>query len=206
MHELFGFLTAVTLLVGFWPYVSDILKGKTKPERASWVIWAVLLAIAFFTQLAEGARWSLVMPGLDFFIVSFIFILSIKYGAGGFVRRDFIALIIAGVGLVLWAITDQPLTALLIIICIDGLAAYLTIIKTFKKPSTETLLAWIMSSASGFCTILAVNHLRFNLLVYPVFLTIADSAVIVTILLGRKYHDDGAVLSKDVPPMFDKPL
>lgn len=201
----FGILTAVTLLVGFFPYIRDIFKGKTKPERASWLIWAVLLAIAFFAQLAEGAKWSLVMPGLDFFIVSFIFILAVKFGEGGLPKRDIICLFIAGLSLVVWGLTKQPVAALLIIIGIDATAAWLTIYKSYLQPETETLFSWVMSSLSGVCTVLAVNHLRFNLLVYPIFITLADSAVMFAILLGRKHKGGKPKLSKQHPPTFETP-
>ena len=205
IHQLFGWLTAAALLAGFWPYIRDIFKGKTKPERASWVIWGVLLAIAFFTQLSEGAKWSLVMPGLDFFIVSFIFMLSVKYGSGGLIKRDVVSLTVAVFGLVLWGITKQPLTALLIVIGIGAIATYLTLVKTFRAPSTETLFAWIMSSISGICAILAVNHLRFGLLVYPIFIFLADTSVMLTILIGRKHHKNKQKPSKDSPPIFEIP-
>lgn len=204
-HAVFGVLIAVTLLIGIFPYIRDILKGTTKPERASWLIWTVLFAIAFFTQLAEGARWSLIMPGLNFFVVFFIFMLAVKFGSGGLLRRDVISLIVAGLSLVVWALTKQPLAALLIIIAIDGSAAYLTLYKSYLEPETETLFLWIMSVLSGVFTVLTVNHLRFDLLVYPIFITLADSSVVLAILLGRRRQGNTQSLSRQEPPTLGVP-
>ncbi|KKT58129.1 MAG: hypothetical protein UW52_C0064G0012 [Candidatus Gottesmanbacteria bacterium GW2011_GWA1_44_24b] len=67
MLQTFGLLSAVIFPISYFPYVRDTLRGKTKPERASWFIWATLGAIAFFSQLAKGATDSLWLSGLGTF-------------------------------------------------------------------------------------------------------------------------------------------
>ena len=52
---IFGILAGVFSAISYPPYIVAILKGKAKPERASWLIWSVLTAMGFFTQLAVGA-------------------------------------------------------------------------------------------------------------------------------------------------------
>lgn len=116
LQEIFGYLTGVLLIIGFALYLVDIVRGKTKPERASWLIWSVLGGIAFFSQLADGATWSLVLPGIDTLIVFAIFVLSIRYGVGGLLRRDIISLVVAALGLLLWYLSREPLVALLAVL------------------------------------------------------------------------------------------
>jgi len=57
--------SGILIIISFFPYIQDIFKHKTNPQRASWLIWAILGAIAFFSQLAKGATHSLWFTGLQ---------------------------------------------------------------------------------------------------------------------------------------------
>jgi hypothetical protein len=186
MQQFFGVLSGALALVATIPYARDILAGKTKPHRGSFVIWTTLGSIAFFTQLAAGATWSLAFPALDTFMTAFIALLSIKHGSGGINRRDVTGLTLAAIGLVLWYFTKQPLLALLITIGIDAVGTTLTVLKTFDAPHTETFSAWLLSSLGGLSAALAVSHWSFALLVYPLYIFLANAAVDAAILLGKK--------------------
>ena len=168
------------------PYIRDIFLLKTKPVRASWFIWTALGAIAFFSQLAKGATDSLWLVGGQTLAVLIVFLLSLKFGVGGLTKRDIKALIGAAVGLVLWYITDEPLWELFIVIVIDAIGAILTIIKSYDDPESETLSTWFMSGTSGILGALAVGSLNPILLVYPVYLMVANYAVVGAILFGRR--------------------
>jgi hypothetical protein len=186
MHEFLAALTSIILFIGLVPYLRDILRGKTKPERASWFIWGVLGGIAFFSQLAEGASWSLILPAFDSLIGLIIFFFAILYGVGGFTKRDITSLSLAGLGLVAWYLTNQPLTALMIVIGIDAIGAYLTIVKTYEQPETETMFSWLMASLAGIPTLITIDHWYFDLIIYPIYIVIINSAVPLAIYLGRR--------------------
>ena len=119
MTQYFGYLSAIFITLSFLPYLIYIFKGETKPERASWFIWSVLGSIAFFSQLAKGASSSLWLPGIQTIGDISIFIFAIKYGMGGFSRRDKWALGVAGISLILWYITKEAMIALFFAILID---------------------------------------------------------------------------------------
>jgi hypothetical protein len=51
---LLGLLPALIGVVSYAFYVRDILKGRTKPDGASWLIWGVLATIAFAAQFLSG--------------------------------------------------------------------------------------------------------------------------------------------------------
>ena len=183
---IFGLVAGLLSIVSYIPYIRDILKLQTHPERASWLIWSVLGGIAFFSQLAKGATDSLWMTGVQTFGVILIFGFSLKYGVGGLAKRDLLALLAAGIGLLLWYITNEPAIALLIFILIDALGAALTCIKTYEKPESETLVTWTLSGTAGIFGALAVGSLNPILLVYPIYIILANYAVIVAVYLGRK--------------------
>ncbi len=80
----FGILAGLLSVISYIPYVLDTLKGSTKPERATWFIWSVLTTILLFAQLAKGATNSIWLTVVQTFGPILIFLLSIKYGEGGF--------------------------------------------------------------------------------------------------------------------------
>jgi hypothetical protein len=185
MLQFFGLLSGILPMIGVIPYDRDIFKRKTKPHRGSFLIWSVLGGIAFFTQFAKGATWSLFLPGADTLATLSIFILSIRYGTGGLNKRDVGGLLLAALGLILWYFTKQPLTALLIAICVDAVGTILTIIKTWEDPRSETFSSWLLAALGGLFAALAVGRISFALLVYPVYIFVANGAVNVVMLLRK---------------------
>lgn len=186
MLAIFGYISAILSIIMIVPYIRDIFLLKTKPERASWFIWTVLGFISFFSQMAKGATDSLWLTGGQTLAVLIIVLLSIKYGVGGLAKRDIRALIAAGIGLILWYLTKEATWALLIVIAIDCVGSLLTAIKSYEDPESETLSTWIISGTSGIFGVLAVGALNPILLIYPLYIIIANYAIVTTMLLGRR--------------------
>jgi len=186
MQEILGYASGILVILSAVPYIRDIFLLKTKPERASWLIWSVLLVIAFFAQLSKGGTWSLILTGTDLMAVFIIFILSFKYGVGGTKKFDIWALIGAGIGLVLWYLTNDALAALLITIFIDFLGGLLTIIKTYKDPSSETLVAYLMTGFGASLGALSVGENNFSLLIFPIWIGVLNFSIAMTIVLGKR--------------------
>ena len=189
MRAIFGILSGVLPIIGAFPYIRDILRHKTKPHRTSFLIWAALDAIAFASQLAKGATWSLIMPAVCTIAVLTLFALSVQYGVGGFAKKEIAALLMAGIGLILWYFTKEPLVALLIVIGIDAIGMSLTILKTYAHPHTETFSTWLLFSIADLFAAAAVGHWTFSLLIYPLYLCVADAGVCVAILHRRDKVD-----------------
>lgn len=186
MPQIFGYISALLSIIMIIPYVRDILRKKTKPERGSWLIWTVLGFIAFFSQLAKGATDSLWLTAGQTIAVLIIVVLSINYGYGGLGKRDIKALIGAGIGLIFWYMTKEAATALFIIIFVDGIGTLLTAIKSYKDPGSETLTTWIMSGTSGIFGMLAVGNINLILLAYPFYIMLANYVIVAAIILGKR--------------------
>ena len=182
-----GIAAGVIKLIGLIPYVKDIFRKKTKPERATWWIWTILNAVALGALIDAGGKWQLIMIVCQTLITGLIAILSVRFGYGTFRRKDMISIICAVIGVVLWQVTDQPILALLVVIAVDALAALLTAVKTWEDPTTETLSAWIMSTLGDFFGVLAVGTLNTTQLSYPVYILVADAAVMSIIFYRRKH-------------------
>jgi len=188
MAEFFGIVAGLMLLAGAPPYFIDILKGKTKPERATWFIWSVLGVIAFFSQVSLGAHWSLLFAGLDALGSILVFGLSVKYGVGGWTKLDKIALVIAGLGLIVSFVSHQPVVALIGVVLADLSGAALTIRKTYLAPDSETTITWLFVGSSALLGALSVGKWSFGLLLYPVYLAVGNYGVLVAQWLCKILH------------------
>lgn len=186
MRQFFGYLSAIFVILCTIPYIRDVFLRKTKPQRATWLIYSVLGSISFFSQLAEGATFSLWLTGMDTVSVIFIFLLSLKYGVGGVSKRDVRSLIAAAIALVIWYFTKSAVTALYIVIGIDALGTWLTLEKAYKDPDTETPLAWFFCVLGGICSMIAVGSWDIILLSYPAYIVIANLSVVVVVLWRRR--------------------
>lgn len=186
IYQIAGYLSGIAILLSFLPYIKDIFAKKTKPERMSWLIWAILGSISFFSQLAKGGTYSLILAAVQAIGDLLIFLLAIKYGMGGLKRRDVAGLCGAVVGLALWYWTKEAAIALFFAIFIDAIGAFLTTIKSYEKPETETISAWILTFFGGFFACISVGSLNFILLVFPFYICLASLSILIAIKLGKR--------------------
>ncbi len=181
----FGIAAAILDIVGLYPYVRDIFRHKTKPERAMWWIYAVLFFLLFAAQASAGARWLLLVSAT--YVVSSVLaaVLSVRYGYGSFHRRDYLSILMALAGLGVWLFTDRPLLAIIMIIIVDFAGFWLTLVKTWHAPHTETLISWQLSVGSALLSVFAVGSWNLTVLIYPVYAVLATGLLVFIIMYRR---------------------
>lgn len=167
--QLLGQAAAVLALIGIVPYVVSILRHKTKPERASWLIWALVNYSLVFSYHFSGATTTLWLNIAYCATTTMIFLLSLKYGVGGFTRLDIACLIGAAVGLILWWLTDNPVTAVYLNVIVDAIGFLPTIKKAYLYPGTENKLSWNISVAANVCNVLALTTWQFKIALFPIY-------------------------------------
>lgn len=193
MAAFFAILSGLVAVIGGPFYLYDIIKGTTKPARSTWFIWTVQGAIAFGSQAVLGAHWSLLYSGLNFGGNLIVWLLSLKYGFGGWQRIDIAALIIAAGGFVLSVVTHAPTVALVGVIVADFAGTVPTLLKAYRRPASETTITWLALGTSALLAIFSVGSMRWTLWLYPVYLAAANYAVVGAQLLGRWRHMAGGV-------------
>jgi len=191
--QVFGLIAGVLALFSFFPYVRSILKGDTKPERATFAIWTAVNLVAFFSYLASGARDTIWLVLVYTIFQTFVFLLSFKYGMGGFNKLDLICLFGAATGIVLWIITKNPATALFISIFIEFLGLVPTLKKSYLYPKTENTFAWSIAALAAIFNIFAITSFRPEIAVYPFYILLGDGTVALLLLfptlrLRHKHH------------------
>lgn len=186
MLKILGYSSGILMILSVIPYARSIFKLKTKPQRMTWLIWSILTFIAFFSQLAEGGTWSLLLTAGDTIAILIVFVLSLKFGIGGWRRIDIFSLVGASVSLFLWYLTKEPAVALFLIILTDLFGAHLTIVKSWKNPETENWVGWAMCGLGGFLGALAVGEWNFVLISFPFYIFLINSFIALIILFRRK--------------------
>jgi hypothetical protein len=179
-------LAALLAVIDTVPYVRDILRGTTRPQRATWLIWSVLGVAAFAAQAASGPNWSLVMIGSEACVMVLIFVLAIPHGEGGLRPIDLTMLCLAGLGLVGWAIVDEPVVATMFVVVADAIGLGLMVPKTVRDPRSETLSTFVLASVSGVLGAIAVGRLDQALLLYPVYYALGNGVLATIIWTARR--------------------
>ena len=186
MQEFFGYTSGVLMVLSVIPYARSILKGETKPQRMTWLIWSILTIIAFFSQLAEGGTWSLLLTAGDTLAILIVFIFSMKFGVGGYRKIDILSLFGAGISLLFWYLTKEPAVALFLIILTDLIGANLTIKKAWINPRSENWVGWAMCGLGGLLGAFAVGEFNFILLSFPLYICLINSAIAIIVLYRNK--------------------
>ena len=187
MNEFLGVASGIVGVLGYAPYIKDICKKSTKPDRISWLIWMLEYTALFFAQTSVGATWSLWLVGLQLVGVIIIFGLSLKHGVGKFSRSTYLLLLLIAGALAAWHMTDNATLAIIILIAIEASGVVMTVIKTYRRPGSETLSFWYLISCAGILGILAVGRTAsLALYLYPISLVIMSSSVVAASHLGTR--------------------
>lgn len=185
MKEVLGTAAIVLSLVGYIPYVRDVIKGKTKPHAFSWVVWTLVTFIVGIAQLAAGAGWGTVHNLVTGFIGLVILFYALKNKDKDIKRIDVILLVLALLSIPLWAATNNPTYSIILITIIDILAFAPTLRKTWHAPDSETLSSYVIAGIKYCLAIGAIGAYSFATLLYPIAL-IGMNVTLVTIIIARR--------------------
>ena len=181
-----GVAAGLVGFVGTLPYIRDIFRGKTKPERAMWWIYSLLFGVLFIAQLDANAGWLLVATAVYVLSAVIIAILSVPYGYGRFHRRDWLSLVVAVAGLGLWWLTDSPLLAIILVIIIDFAGFWLTLVKTWRAPHSETLISWQLSCIAAALSLLSIHYWTMAVIIYPIYAVLGTGLIVWLIMYRRR--------------------
>ncbi len=180
-----GELSIIVSAIGLVPYARQIIWGKVRPQRTTWFIWSVILAMSLLGYHAAGggdAFWFLVG---DFLVTLVVFGLSLFKGVGGWGRLDMVCLIIASLGLILWQLSSQPLLVLMGVLVADLMGAIPTIKKALELPQSESASTFLFSTAASAMGFVAVGEWNLMLLFYPLYLFLANGITAQVILVSQ---------------------
>jgi hypothetical protein len=181
-------LGAIAIVIGlgaFIPYYVDLIKNRTKPHAFSWLIWGILLAIAFSAQIIKGGGIGAYVAGADCLGCFSIFIIALFRGEKEIAAFDIVCLILALIGVFMLVAVKQPLLAVIITAFVDFIGFVPTFRKSFKKPYEETISTFVLSSLSFLISLFALQSFNLTTALYPASIVLTNSALVVMVLFRR---------------------
>lgn len=181
-----GIIAGIIALLAYVVYVISIFRGGSKPNRATWWIWAFMGLVLALSYDFSGASNTIWVPYVEFLGPFTIALLSLKYGEGGLDNKtDLLCLFGSIVSVTLWIIFNNPVVALVTNLAIDSFAIIPTIKKSYLRPEGEDFWAWFGTGVADTLNMFAVEKITFAILLYPIYMLVSD-LIIIFILLFRK--------------------
>lgn len=173
ISESLGIVSGAFLVAGYIPYIYEVLRKTTTPNRASWFIWSLSTAIILFGVSETGTNEAIWVPIADAIGCFLIFLLSIRLGVGGWSKTDKISLCISAASLVILGLTGSALVALLMNLCIYVSGYIPTIQKAMIDPYSESRFAWslfFIGVILNLVTVIIGTDTGFAVWLYPIVL------------------------------------
>jgi hypothetical protein len=181
------FAVVLQLVLGEGSYIIATLRGRTQPNRVTWLLWAVAPLIAFAAEVRDGVGLQVWMTFIFGFGPALVFIAS-------FVNRravwklgwfDFMCGALSLLGLALWWGTRTNEVAILFAIAADTFAAIPTIIKAYRHPETEHVLIFWLAIITGTITLLTVDHWTISNYGFPLYIVVCCLIIAAPITFSR---------------------
>lgn len=183
-HLAAGLVAGALALAAFVTYVWSILKGETRPNRATWLILPISGVVLIAGSLSEGSGWTALIWPISFVAMQIVvFALSIRYGEGGFTRFDLTCLAGAGLGIALWVITDNVAAALVLNLLVDFAGIAPTIRKAALDPASESRASWTLDALAGIAELASISVWTLGAAVFPAYA--AGTVILIAALLYR---------------------
>lgn len=184
VYEIVGVSAAIIGILGYIPYIISILKGDTRPNKASWFIWTVVGGLLAVSYLAEGNQTAIWLPLAYFICPLVIALLSFRYGYSAWTRIDTLCILAAALSLIPWMLSHNATLTLLINLLIDSAGAIPTIVKTYREPKTEDCTAWVLFLIANTLNLFAIS--TWNIAdIYPIYLFVLASTMVALILKDK---------------------
>ena len=169
-----GVLAGLVGVLDTIPYLRDVLRGSTRPHRGTWLVWSAPAVVVSVSQWADGASWSLITAVTQAVVTTAVLVVAVW---GGITATELLLLAVAAVGVAGWLLGDEPVVATAFVVGADLVAIAIMVPKTYRDPTSETLVTFVGASIAGALAAGAVDAANAALLLYPIYYCLANGAV-----------------------------
>lgn len=174
-REVCDSIAGLLFLVGYFPYILAIIRRKSDPKKATWIIWSINDTIVLFGMKAENALNGQILGVCVGAWVVFFFVVVLKYGTPGWTRTEKFSLASAAIGVLLWDLSDNALVGIVMSLSI-GVAGFIpTLVGAWNKPEDEDKLGWTLWWVSCFPALLAIPERTFAAIAQPLVFAVMTS-------------------------------
>jgi hypothetical protein len=189
LPEYFAIIGAIIGSLGGFYYLYETIVGKAQPNRITWLLWGIFPMVIFVAQRVqgvEGLSWASFVAGFTpLLVVAASFFNKKAYWKSE--PRDYYLMAAAIIGIMLWAVTDNPNVALLFSLLADMLASMPTLIKAYRHPRSESWIAYVISTFGFGMSVLSIQTYNFENSAFVVYVFLLNGALAVFASRGRKH-------------------
>ncbi len=185
MKEIFLALSVVSEIAAYLFYARAILKKEARPHRTTRFVLLILSNLTVLSLFAQSNSVAIWLAGVYALFSWLLFLLSFKYGMGGWSKTDILCLVIALFGIVTWKITNNPALALYSAIFADFTGMIPTLIKSYYHPKTEVWYFFFLAGFGAGLNLLAIHEWTLQQYAFPLYILLIN-IVMVSLLLRSK--------------------
>lgn len=184
MKEQLSVFSGILCIFAVIPYAVSIVRGKTKPAKASWLIWAGVNTIILIGMVAAGTlNGQIVGATAGCWIIT---ALSLRFGVPGWTVLDRACLAGAVLGVVLWALSRNPVLAIVTSLAVVSLGTVPTLVASWHNPEREHRATWIIFWTSSALATIAIPQWTVADAGQPLTFLALETSVIVLLFLPRR--------------------
>lgn len=164
-------------------YILTTLKGKSQPNRVSFLLWAIIAFVIFAAQINEGVGWTALLTfiaglgPLMIFIVSFVD----KKAYWKISKLDILCGVLSALAIVLWVATGSGLYAIGLGIIADILASIPTVVKSFNFPESENFVIYRNAMIGATITLLTIDEWTFAIFAFAIYIVLINLLLVLLI-------------------------
>jgi hypothetical protein len=164
-------------------YLRDTLRGTTKPNRVTWLLWAFAPLLAAVVEFDQGIGLRALPTFMIGFMPLLVFAASFVNPASVWrIRRfDYACGAVSVIGTLVWLITRNGVLAISAAIVADFMAGLPTVQKSWTHPETETVHSYAGAAISMAVVLLTIDHWTFDVAAFPIFIVCMASIMVVLI-------------------------
>ncbi|NTV55279.1 MAG: hypothetical protein HGA16_02150 [Candidatus Moranbacteria bacterium] len=183
MLQYLVFVGVFVNVIGASAYIRDTLRGETQPNRVTRLLWSVSTFTAAFAALQDGVGLAALPVFASGFIPLLIFLASFVNPKAYWELHvfDYACGFFSVLALVLWYVTKEPAVAIVFAIVSDGFALIPTLVKSWKFPESESVIAYVTGLFSALTSFAAMKTWSFSELAFPTYLVISCLSLIYAI-------------------------
>jgi hypothetical protein len=187
MFEYIVIIAAIGSIAAAFVYIRSMFRANTKPNRVTWLMWAIAPLIAFAASTSRNVGWATLPVFMSGFSPLLIFSASFltKKAYWKLSRFDFACGVLSGFALILWWVTKEPNVAIVFAIASDGLAAVPTLLKSWRHPKTESVWPYIIGTFGAASSYFVIIAWTFSSYAFPTYL-IAINLILLIALYNRQ--------------------
>ncbi|MCW4025641.1 MAG: hypothetical protein NWF01_11525 [Candidatus Bathyarchaeota archaeon] len=189
MIEYLVFAAAFASLIAALAYIRSMFTSGTKPNRVTWLMWSIVPLIGTAAEVYSGVGWAVLPVFMAGFCPLLVFCASffVKKSYWKLSKIDYLCGVLSGLALVVWYITMNANSGIILAIASDAFAALPTLRKAWSNPETESVWPYLVGVFSPLTSFAAVPNWAFSGIAFPAYLVMINCLLVLAVY-NRKLH------------------